>query len=243
MSRWAFVAAVVAAGACAACGSPDQPERIALRPVLPPEAAPLPAGPEGPWRALVEATPVREPEASRYFTAQKAPACPAIEVATALGSDMELKPGSRGFAEPGCVTLVVFWTVDTRQGKAAARHVSDLVHKYSQWRVRAVGIVERTARAEAAESFARQQGLAFSLYYDDLSALEDMADRADAEEERAVPAIFIIDRRMRLRFYRAGFRFAAGAFDERRPGEEIIWESAPRGHSVEDYLRTILSEG
>ncbi|MHC4789252.1 MAG: hypothetical protein ACYS8K_08650, partial [Planctomycetota bacterium] len=70
-----------------------------------------------------------------------------------------------------------------------------------------------------------------------------MADRIGAEQETAVPSIFIVDRQMRLRFFRPGFRFMTGALDPRRPGGEVVQESAPRGRTVEAYLRRILSEG
>jgi peroxiredoxin len=242
MSRRALALALWVAAVCMGCRGPAEIETIQLQPPLPSEEPARPE-PDDAWRVLTEATPLEKAEGTRYYSAEQAPRCPDIKVDTVLGNRLELEPGKRGFAEPGYVTLVVFWTVETRQGKAVARHVSDLVQKYRQWSVRAVGIVERTPRAQAAESFADQQRLAFSLYYDDLSALEKMAGRMDAEEERAVPAVFIIDRKMRLRFYRPGFRFAAGAFDVRRPGAEIIWESAPAGQAIEDYLKSILSEG
>jgi peroxiredoxin len=190
------------------------------------------------WRGLSEAAPVEESANTRYYAASDAPRCPEIDVMTVTDQEVELEPGTRRFARPGCVTLVVFWNTDTRQGQALARYTSELVWKYRRWQVRGVGIVEKTPGAGRAPAFADQHGLRFPLYYDDLSALEEMSDTADAPQETAVPSIFIVDRKGRLRFYRGGFRFAATRVERR----EVIQESAPAGRAIEDYLKRILSE-
>ena len=59
--------------------------------------------------------------------------------------------------------------------------------------------------------------------------------------------MFIIDRELRLRFYRGQFSFAAGMAADGsgtgyQPGMEEIGESAPRGKAIEDYLVKILKE-
>lgn len=190
------------------------------------------------WEELSKAVPIEGASETKYFSPPNAERCPTIKVTTAADKEVKLEPG-----EPGRVTLVVFWSVDSASGKAAMRHISDLAHKYRIWGVQAIGIVEKTRSASDAESFGTQQGITCVFYYDDLSALEDMSDEVGAEEDTAVPSIFIVDRQMRLRFYRAGFRYMLGAVATTRPGGETILESTPAGEGIEDYLRKILDEG
>ncbi|MHC4481048.1 MAG: thioredoxin domain-containing protein, partial [Planctomycetota bacterium] len=199
---------LAALAAVQACGSPGEGEPIRLRPPLPPEAPAVgPAAAPDAWDALAAAAPVEEAEGTVFVSAEEAKKCPTVRLTTSMGREVKVGPGSRGFVESGQVTLIVFWNADLSSGRYAARHVSDLAKRYRSWRVRAVGVVERTRGAGASRSFASEQGLALALYFDDLSALERMADRIGAEQETAVPSIFIVDRQMRLRFFRPGFRF------------------------------------
>ena len=244
-----FVAAAIAALAAAlGCVRTDEVRTIQLRPASAeePAAGPPPARRDL-WDVLTEAAPLAASEHTRYFSAEEAKRCPAIQVATGAGEEATLEPGTAGYAEPGSVTLVVFWSMDIPRAQAAARHVGNLVRKYQRWRVRAVGIVEKTRSAGLSESFAEQYGLPFRLYYDDLSALKRMSRAARAESRTALPSVFIIDRKGRLRFHRADSRYTltepAGQFDERLPGREHVGENALPDEHIEDYLTMILQEG
>ena len=183
------------------------------------------------------------PGRTLFVAADEAKKCPTIEVSTtAQGRSVKLVPGTQGYAEPGTVTIVVFWSMDALPAVRAAQHVSDLVRKYGGLTVRGVGIVEKTPSAPRAEAFARWQGLALRLLYDDLSALKKMSRQMDVEIKTALPSIFIIDRGGRLRFHRGGFRFWAELKQSEKSRYEIINESAAEGQKIEDYLRLILAE-
>jgi hypothetical protein len=222
------------------CKTAEQPKVVKLVPQAA-SSQTTPAGaPQDDLEAFFSGASVAESSNTKFFSAAEAPNCPEISVTTVQGKEISLGPGKRGFAEPGCVTLIVFWDEERAHGPVAARHVSDLVHKYAKWRVRGVGIVEKTAHADRSLTYA--SGLAFDLYYDDLSALKEMSSEAGAEVTTAVPSIFIVDRKMRLRFYRAGFRFNMGGI-RKDPRTQTVMESAPAKQTIEDYLKTILNEG
>jgi hypothetical protein len=131
--------------------------------------------------------------------------------------------------------------MERANGLVAARYVSNLVRKYAQWKVRGLGIVEKTPHADLSQAYAAKESLALGLYYDDLSALKRMSSKAGAEVKTAVPSIFIIDRKMRLRFYRAGFRFTMGGV-RGQPETETILESVEKKQTIEEHLRTVLQE-
>jgi hypothetical protein len=230
----------------AGCGSSGQTEPIRLAPPPTPSVvAPAPALTQDPWQDLSETTQVKEPPNTRYFDAAKAPACPEIEVRTAQGKEIALAPGQRGFVQPGYVTIVLFWNGEVRSARVAARHVNELIQTYAQWRVQAVSIVEKLGPKDASQAFAGQYGLTFPIYYEDnAAALQDMSGKVGANPKSVIPSIFIVDRQMRLRFFRGGFRFTVGGSVgvDGQPDEEKVMESAPPGRTVEDYLKTILSE-
>ena len=230
-----LLAPLIAVGALVGCKGPAEPQELPMRTgsqILAAGAA------QGLWDELLDAVPIEGASETKYFSAPNAERCPKIEVVTAGDKEVEFEPG-----EPGRVTLVVFWSMDSSTGRAAMRHASDLAHTYRQWGVQAIGIVEKTASASGAESFGPQHGITCPFYYDDLSALEDMSDEVGAKQDTAVPSIFIVDRQMRLRFYRAGFRYMVGADATARPGQEVVKESTPTGECIEDYVQRILEEG
>ncbi|MHC5034652.1 MAG: redoxin domain-containing protein [Planctomycetota bacterium] len=216
-------------------------ETVHVRP-MPPELPPAePAASDAILRTL---GPTSLASDTKFFAQAEAVPCPGLNVSSFSGAEVKLEPGARGFAESGNVTLIVFWSMDDPAAKAAARHVSDLTRKYAQWRVRGVGIIEKTAAAAAGHSFAMHQGITFPLYYDDLSAVQKMSKLVGAESRAAIPAMFIVDRQLRVRFYRPGFQFVStiAGPDARLPGAETVEESAPQGETIEDNLRRILSE-
>jgi len=221
------------------CKTAEQPKVITLVPQpVPNQGAAAAAAPDDLQSFFSEAS-IKDSSDTRFFSPSEAPTCPEISVATDQGKKISLGPGKRGFAEQGYVTLIVFWHVEYH-GLAAARHISDLVHRYAQWKVRCVGIVEKTPQANLSQTYVNDAHLAMDLYYDDLSALKEMSSEADAKVTTAVPSIFIVDRKMKLRFYRAGFRFNLGRVQGPLPA--AIIESAPAKQSIEDYLKTILNE-
>ncbi len=235
MKHACLLALLMAAALVVGCKGPREREEL-LIPTGSHTIAPGVA--QAVWDDLLDAVPIEGASETKYFSPPNAERCPTIKVVTAAEKEVELEPG-----QLGRVTLVVFWSVDSTSGKAAMRHVSDLVRKHREWGVQAIGIVEKTRSASAAESFGTQQGITCVFYYDDLSALEDMSDEVGAEEDTAVPSIFIVDRQMRLRFYRAGFPYILKLTATTRRGQEVIEESTPTGERIEDYLGRILEEG
>jgi len=233
----------VAAIACG-CPGPKKPESpppsdssgVQTR-VIPSEDA------DSVWEGITRAVPLDAERDTTFLAAEEAPECPVVQVKNGRGDEISLQLG-----RPGYVTVVVVWTVETAGGKAAVRYVSDLTRRYPErrWRVRGVGIVERTVRAHLAPVFAGKQGIELPLYYDDLSALKRLSRAIGARVKTAVPSVFIIDRQMRLRFHRPGFLFTIGAAGGQPAGQQlptVVFESAPAGHGIEDYLKRILQEG
>ncbi len=256
MRMTALIVAAAAAAWAFGCGGHDKPKVVKLLPPSTTEAQPEPA--PKPTEALApffEAAPVTDMSDTVFLASAEAPRCPEVAVNTSQGKEVRLGPGTRGFAEAGYVTLIVFWDAGGARGPLAAQHVSDLAKKYAQWRVRAVGIVEmvgdkKVTRADQiiafANDIARRTNLAMGLYFDDMdmSALAELSSAAGAKEDTAVPSILIVDRKMRLRFYRAGFRFGMSGTQDRRTGARavVITETAPEKQRVEDYLQTVLRE-
>ena len=220
------------------------PDVVTLQPVDPAAAtAEAPEAASTTWGGLASAVPVDESERTKYHSASEARKCPSLALTTVMGNETKLRPGQSGFAEPGTVTLVVFWGMEFAEGRAAARHVSDLVRKYRELGVRGLGVVERTRQAPASESFAAQYGLAFPIYYDMLEALKAMRKAAGAEDELGkLVAVFIVDRKMRVRFYRGEFPFSDVTGGILQPGERELKESAAEGRAIENYLGAILNE-
>ena len=224
-------------------GCSGGPEVVPLRPFEPvaaPAEAPDPSN--ATWQALASAVPVEESERTKYYSASEARKCPSLELTTVLGNVTNLRPGQSGFAEPGTVTLVVFWAMEFIEGQAAARHVSDLVKQYRELGVRGLGVVERTRLAPASQPFADRYQLAFPVYYDTLGALKAMRKAAGAEDDLGkLAAVFIVDRNMRVRFYRGEFPFSVTG-GVLQPGERPLKESAAEGRAIENYLGVILNE-
>ncbi len=230
-----------------AFGCSGKPQTVPIRPA--PATAELPELPaasqsQAPEGDLFDAlSAVSRDSEPRFLKGEQAPETPQIRVTTREGREQTIQPGKAGF-----VTLLVAWSVETPEGQAAMQHASDLARHYGRVRVRAVGLVQRTRGADYAPVFAAQQRIAAPLYYDDLSqnALRKLAKAIGAREPAAVPAILIVDRRLRLRYYQPGFNFArvAKMHEENTgaPQSIVIRESAPAGRSVEDYLRRILQE-
>ena len=114
--------------------------------------------------------------------------------------------------------------------------------------MRAIGIVEENVSVAAVDRLQREQGLQFRIYYDLYDALDRLRSAIGAtDEDRPVAAVLIIDRNLRLRFYRSQFNLVAGMVGGNnvryRPGMEEVGESAPPGKRIEDYLVKILKEG
>ena len=244
MKLWGPVAVVVLLLAGCKGGGP---EVVKIDPTTATFVQPGPAAPgQGEWEALSAPIPFEENEHSRYLSPSDARKCPTLKVFGKDDETMKLVPGQPGFAPAGQVTLILSWAMEFRQGRAAARHVSDLVKKYRQFGVGAVGIVQRTPGVAESATFQAQQGLSFRVYQDSLGALKALRKAVGAQDKlNPAVSIFIVDRRMRLRFYRAEFRFSATSKASGRGGlsPELIEESAPPGRAVEDYLQAILREG
>jgi len=171
-----------------------------------------------------------------FLAPERAKECPKLEVATAENESTTIQP-----AKEGSVTLVVFWTVAVPMGRAAARYASQVRRRYGPQGVRVYGIAEKTAGGyKGVQEFLRSQGIAYPVYYDDFHALKEMSDAMGTRV--AVPSIFIIDRARRVRFFRAGFSFFARTSVYPRARYEFVFENAPKGDRIRDYVETILKE-
>ncbi len=182
---------------------------------------------------------MRKPIGNDFVAADDAEQCPMIHVTTPDGKEQDMQPGRAGY-----VTIVVVWSMDTVPGRTALLVVNDLVQRYARFSVRGVGIVEPTEHAAEAVQAAASQKIRMALYFDDLKqkALRALAGAAGASNRTGFPAIFIIDRRLRLRFYRLGFRFSrASVMDNGRRVDQ--WnEDVPKDETIEHYLAQILAE-
>jgi len=232
---------LIAVLALLGCAGPPEGSTIPVR-ELPPIVAPPPpetAVTEEP-NPLADLNTLRKSAENKLIAAEQASECPMVDLRTLQGQQTELQLGRAGY-----VTLVVFWAMDTPQSQACVKHISDLVGRYSQFGVRAVGVVEPTRYAEDAPDFAARHELAMPLYYDSLrqTALRKLAGEVGAKQERAVPAVFIIDRRLKLRFYRPGFRhFRRSALMPDGTGVIVIGEDVPEDQTIEHFLKQILKE-
>ena len=230
------------------CGGAEGVGPIALRDSVPGLGRADTGPPTDRIQALDKQAPVPVPEGTRVFSAGNSKECPVIKVRSFQGETLKLQPGKAGY-----VTLVVFWSMEWPAAKAVARYVSDLQRRYAQFGVRAVGILLNTPNVKLAHQFARWQQIRYPFYLDDLSALKKMAGKVGADDKRAMPAVFIVDRRLRLRFYRPGFAFTIleeGRKDDRKgtrervdPRKKTVEEAVPDGQRIEDYLKMLLDEG
>ncbi len=82
------------------------------------------------------------------------------------------------------------------------------------------------------------------LYFDDLKqkALRELAGEAGASNKSAFPATFIVDQRLRLRFYRPGFRYSMVGMEEQGQMVFHFHEDAPENQTIEHYVTQILGE-
>jgi hypothetical protein len=250
MVRAAAAVLCVMAAWTVGCGNPEPPAQIPIQPKDPSEFLVEPVRPLSEWDRITGAETLPEPESTVFVPASEAEECPDLDVYRSDNSEFTIEPGRPGYIERGHVTILVFWKMERLAGRGAARYVSDLARKYRGLRVRAIGIVEEGVSVEAVNTFANNQGLAFPIFYDLYEALPDLRDAIGATDaDRPGCAVFIIDRKLRLRFYRSNLTFAAGMLSEGagararyRPGMEMVGESVPPGKSVEDYLIRILKE-
>lgn len=239
MRYWQRVALTAAGLLILVLGCAGQPDSVPTGELPPPpETTSAPDSPQQePADFFENLAGPQAPEGTVFYAADDAPECPQIQVQTPEGREEEIQPGKAGF-----VTLLVFWDITTPRGQWAAKYAGDLAREYSRLRVRAVGVVAKTAGQTKAPAFARQVGIFMRLYFGDASqsALRTVADEAGAENERAMPATFIIDRQLRLRFYRPGFRGRKSGVQEEGRSRVLIEEDVPEGQSIEEYLRKVL---
>ena len=188
------------------------------------------------FQALIPDLP--EEAETVYLEAEKAKACPEIEVAIAGGDSKTIQPGREGY-----VTLVVFWRIVPTKSRAAARHAADLYREFRERGLRVIGVVEKTrAGYRGVDQFVRAQAIEYPIYYDDFEALRKMSKSVDARVKTAVPSFFLIDRAGRLRLYRSGSSFWVRRKDFHRVGQEELFESAPQDEAVSDYVERLLQE-
>ncbi len=182
---------------------------------------------------------MRKPIATDFVAADDADQCPMIHVTTPDGKEQEMQPGRAGF-----VTIVVVWSMDTVPGRTALLVVNDLVRTYAKFSVRGVAIVEPTEHAAAAVQAAASQKIMMPLYFDDVKqkALRELAGAAGASNKTGFPAILIIDRRLKSRFYRLGFRFSRASMMENGARVYERYEDVPQDETIKHYLEQLLAE-
>jgi hypothetical protein len=227
---------VLLAGGCTGAGQSATVSTRALPPAPTPKAA---ADAQNGSSTMEAMAALRKPLQNEFIPADKAAQCPLVRLTSPEGKQEDVQPGRLSF-----VTIVVVWTMDTRPGKAAVLHVNDLLRRYANVGVRAVGIVEMTAGAKDATAFADAMQIAMPFYYDDLkqSALHTLAGEVGSSVSGAVPSIFIIDRHLKLRFYRPGFHYSmTGAVVGGRTVYHFA-EDAPEDQTIEYYVKELLQE-
>lgn len=221
------------------CGGGGAPATVPLQDLPPVPAAQAPTETQQGQGGIEALGDLRKPLQDEFLPADKADQCPMVSVTTPDGRSEELQPGRAGF-----VTIVVVWSMDTRQGKAAVLHVNELANKYAHLGVRAVSVVEPTEMAASAVDFAGAMQLRMPLYFDDLKqhALRKLAGGASASDRSAFPAIFVIDRRLRLRFYRPGFRYSMWSVMDNGRKIDHWAEDLPQDQTIEYDVTQILAE-
>jgi hypothetical protein len=137
---------------------------------------------------------------------------------------------------------------------AMARHVRDLIRKHGHLEVRAIGIVEKTygrdrrGRKRPADNYrlaplyASARQLRYAMHYDNFTALETMAKAAGSGSKGDLPALFILDRRGRVRVAKLGFAYAVHRSTVISGELERVVDNAPPGQRIEDYLIRLLEE-
>jgi hypothetical protein len=183
---------------------------------------------------------VGEPETRpRFIPAEDARRVPELQLQTFRGEKHKIRPG-----HPDRVTVVVFWSMDSVANRAAVIHLDGLVDRYYRMGVRGINVVEKppTGSHRAAPRFLNGQGIGMKTYYDDFSGLRRMAKAARTSVKWEVPCIFLVDRRMRVRFFKKGFSFSGTAAMGPRGRRSRIMQNASRGRRIEDYLRRLLEE-
>jgi hypothetical protein len=211
--------------------------------VAPPLAVVRPEQPGSLWDELAGG----EPSSTRFIAAEDAEPCPKVRLMDSSGQWAVFRPDQRGYVESGYVTMIVAWSPKHRAGWAAACYVSDCVKEFADNRVRAIGIIEAKPEPElvdATREIAVAQQLALDrIHYDDSGALEELREAVDSDGPWPIAAVFIVDRGMRVRFYRGEFRFALDQMNSLSSAAENIRETVPEGKRIRDYLFRILEEG
>jgi hypothetical protein len=249
-SGYLLVAALLSAALFGCVQRPDVEEIYTIEPPdqstveAPPVATDAditPVAPDELWEYLDENPKVGE--GTKFYSTVDSVRCPEVEVSTLQGKEIVLRAGDRGYVAMGEVTILVFWSMNELTAGAAFIHAADLASRYGELGVRAIGFVEKAPGYQGAGQFADTRGIRMPLYYDDLEALEELADAAGSDAEREFPAIFIVDRHLRLRFYRRKFDLGWTTKVENGRCMVEVSDTAPEGQKVDDYLRRILQEG
>jgi len=188
------------------------------------------------WHSLA-IDPQTDPRLKPVFIpADDAEKCPALKLQTFEGETLSLNP-----AVKGRVVIVVFWFAEDPAARAAALHVRDLCRKYSDFGVDAVGVAERTLGYKTVPRFLQEQGIRYTTYYDDFSALRTMGSAADVKLKREAPCIFLVDREKRVRVLKRGFAYtAASSVEPRTKKNEDILENAAEGERIENYVQRLI---
>jgi len=220
-----------------AAGCRDEPTVVL---VPPPQQQTSVADTNAAWNSLVP-SPVENPRTKpKFIPAADARRAPELNLTTREGQAVRVTPGNKGE-----VTLVVFWSLDADVGAVAARYVRDLSAKYRATGVKALGIVEKTPTGyyRKAEAFLAAEKISFPNYYDDFSAMRDMARAAGERLDVEHPCFFIVDRELRVRLFKLGFSYTGLILPTTPTGDELLIENAAAGQEMETFLKQTLQEG
>lgn len=154
-------------------------------------------------------------------------------------------------ARPREITIVIFAGMHDASNKFALRKVNELVRKYrnNTFPVAALGIIVPTIGVQNALAFRDYHKITYDFYEDShkLEGLREMAKAAgvDTPAVGELPAVFIVNARQKVRYFRSGFKATAlAAVKEEgvRPDAKII-ENVPEDATLESGLRVVMHDG
>ena len=179
--------------------------------------------------------PLAPPPTPGLIPAARAKTAPVLKLKTLGGESHRAQPGTGGK-----VTLVVFWSMDVPQSRAAAGHVGRLSDHYAAQGVEALGVLDERGGLEDASRFMLSAKVNYPTFVDRGSALKAMVSAAGADFDRKIPWVFIIDAEGRVRFYRQGFRYSVSLVPTAAGQIERIFETADTDQHIEDYLCLVI---
>ncbi len=190
-----------------------------------------------PWDALAMddfSNPRLQPV---FFDADEAEKAPALTVKDKEGRTRELDLA--GYDE---IVFLVFWSMDSYDTRAAIIHADALAYRYGGFGVKGLSVVCNPQTYHHASDFLQTNHALLDNYYDDFSALHNMADASGKDLHKELPCFFLIDSDGLIRFAKLGFSSSQVRDGLPGAGRVRVIENAPRGERIEDFLHRLLDE-